>query len=371
MRLKPFLLDQWLSRHASSPIEFNLGGSTGPKWTLDELLRLTGEDAHQRLLDSGIVYGLSAGSDGLREGIAAMRGVPSKHVLVVAGGSEALLLLMFLAAEPGANVIVPFPGFPPYHALPESMGLEVRTYHVRRENGWHVDLDEVKRLADAKTKLILVNSPHNPTGGTLSDDEMRDLHDFAAARRIQFVSDEVFHPIYHGRRSESAASLSRATVLGDFSKAFALSGLRLGWIIEPDDGRREEYLNMREYFSISNTTVGEFFAEIAVAHRDVVLGRTQQVASANLREVERLVAGHDDLLEWTPPAGGMTTFLRVRSGNGREFCEGAVEHGLLLTPGDCFGVPDHVRLGFGVGPEWYPKAMERLANFLQSWKATV
>lgn len=128
---------------------------------------------------------------------------------------------------------------------------------------------------------------------------------------------------------------------------------------------------MREYFSISNTTVGEFFAEIAVAHRDVVLGRTQQVASANLREVERLVAGHDDLLEWTPPAGGMTTFLRVRSGNGREFCEGAVEHGLLLTPGDCFGVPDHVRLGFGVGPEWYPKAMERLANFLQSWKATV
>ena len=371
MRLKPFLLDQWLSRPGSSSIEYNLGGSTGPRWTLDELLRLTGNDARQRLLESSVVYGLSAGSEGLREGLAAMSQVPSSHVLIVAGGSEALLLLMFLAADPGANVIVPFPGFPPYHALPESMGLEVRQYHVSRESGFRVDLDEVKRLADANTKLILVNSPHNPTGGTLSDDEMRDLHDFAAARRIQFVSDEVFHPIYHGRPSASAARLPHATVLGDFSKAFALSGLRLGWIIEPDEERREEYLNMREYFSISNTTIGEFFAEIAVAHRDIVLGRTQEVASTNLREVERLVGEHGDLLEWTRPEGGMTAFVRVRGGNGREFCEGAFGHGLLLTPGDCFGVPDHVRLGFGVGPEWYSKAMERLASFLQSWKAAV
>ena len=68
---------------------------------------------------------------------------------------------------------------------------------------------------------------------------------------------------------------------------------------------------MREYFSISNTTVGEFFAEIAVAHRDVVLGRTQEVASANLNDVERLVSEHQDLLEWTRPAGGMTAFIRV------------------------------------------------------------
>jgi aspartate/methionine/tyrosine aminotransferase len=368
MRLTPFLLDQWLSRHASS-IDFNLGGSTGPRWTISDLLQLTGGDAHERLLQSDLVYGLSAGSEGLRDAIAGMRNVPSEHVLVVAGGSEALLLLMYLAAEPGANVIVPFPGFPPYHALPESMGLEVRRYHVRREDQYRVDLDEVKRRADAKTKLIVVNSPHNPTGGTLTDDEMRELHDFAAERRIQFVSDEVFHPVYHGPASVSAARLPHATVIGDFSKAFALSGLRLGWIIEPDHDRREEYLNMREYVSISNTTVGEFFAEIAVRHHEVVLGRTQEVASTNLRLVERLVEEHADTLDWIRPAGGMTAFIRVRGGSGREFCEGAVEHGLLLTPGDCFGVPDHVRLGFGVGPDWYPTAMDRLANYLQRWKA--
>jgi len=205
MKLQPFLLDQWLSRHAESPVEFNLGGSTGPRWTLRELMRLAGEDACERLLDTDVVYSPSEGGTSLRQAIGDMHNVPAEQVLVVAGGSEALLHLFFLAAEPGANVIVPFPGFPPYHALPQSLGLDVRTYRLTRENGYRIDLDEVKRLADASTKLLLVNSPHNPTGATLSDEEMRSLHDFAAERGIQFVSDEVFHPIYHGPDMAAAA----------------------------------------------------------------------------------------------------------------------------------------------------------------------
>ena len=365
MKLRPFLLDQWLSSHAERPIAFNLGGSTGPQWTIEELLQLAGDDARDRLLASKVVYGLTAGGGGLRNAIAEMRAVPPEHVLVVAGGSEALLHLFFKAAEPGANVIVPFPGFPPYHAVPESFGLEVRTYHVRRERAHRIDPDEVKALADAHTRLILVNSPHNPTGGIITDDEMRALHDFAAERGIQFACDEVFHPIYHGREMTSAASMPRATVIGDSSKAFALPGLRVGWIIEPDAHRREQYLNAREYFSISNTVAGEFLAEIAVRHRDAVLGRTRRVATANLRHLDRLVSDHAGVLDWIRPEGGMTAFVRLVSGaHARALCEAAVPHGVLLTPGDCFGVPDHFRLGFGVGPEWFPQAMERLSHVL-------
>ena len=368
MKLQPFLLDQWLSRHAESPVEFNLGGSTGPRWTLRELMRLAGEDACERLLDTDVVYSPSEGGTSLRQAIGDMHNVPAEQVLVVAGGSEALLHLFFLAAEPGANVIVPFPGFPPYHALPQSLGLDVRTYRLTRENGYRIDLDEVKRLADASTKLLLVNSPHNPTGATLSDEEMRSLHDFAAERGIQFVSDEVFHPIYHGPDMASAARLPRATVIGDFSKAFAMSGLRVGWIIEPDLRRRANCLNAREYFSISNTTAGEFFAEIAVRHRDIVLGRTRDVARANLPLLDRVLAGHAGVLDWVRPRGGMTAFPRlVNGGDARSFCQTAVRHGLLLTPGDCFDVPDHFRLGFGVGGAWYARAMDRLEELLHGW----
>src|ERR1700693_1496940 len=114
----------------------------------------------------------------------------------------------------------------------------------------------------AASKILVVNSPHNPTDATMTNEEMRQLHDFCAERGIQFVSDEVFHPIYHGRETDSAARVARATVVGDFSKALSLPGLRLGWIIERDRNRRHEYLNAREYVTVSNTPMGEFLGEI-------------------------------------------------------------------------------------------------------------
>jgi aspartate/methionine/tyrosine aminotransferase len=244
MKFRAFLLDQWIQRNGGA--EFNLGGSTGPRWTTRELLDIAGDDAVEKMLDLKVTHPPTAGSRALREAIAAMQGVSAEEVIVMAGTAEALFHIFYLAAQPGANVLVPFPSFSSYEAIPESLGCEIRHYHLRREDSYRVDVDEVKRMADDKTKILLVNSPHNPTGATLSDEEMRELHDFCAERGIQFVSDEVFHPIYHGRETESAARLPHATVVGDFSKALSLPGLRLGWIIERDRNRRQEYLNARE-----------------------------------------------------------------------------------------------------------------------------
>src|SRR5437660_11765454 len=102
---------------------------------------------------------------------------------------------MYQAAQPGAIVINPLHGFTTFSALPESLGLETRFYRVRRENGFRIDPDEIKRLPDSKTKLILVNSPHNPTGATISDGEMESLHDFTSDRGITPASDEVSRPL--------------------------------------------------------------------------------------------------------------------------------------------------------------------------------
>jgi DNA-binding transcriptional MocR family regulator len=233
MQLKPFLLDVWLDTYEHN-IEFNLAASTGPVWTVNELLDLGGEEARVRFLTHNLVYSRPAGADRLRQAIAEMQDVDVDCVQVVTGASEALNVLMWLAAEPGANVIIPRPGFTTFSALPESLGLETRFYHVRRENRFRIDVDEIQRLADANTKLILVNSPHNPTGTTISDPEMEALHDFTSQRGIQLVSDEVYHPIYHGRVTTSAARLPHATVIADLSKAFSIAGVRTGWIIEHD-----------------------------------------------------------------------------------------------------------------------------------------
>jgi aspartate/methionine/tyrosine aminotransferase len=297
-------------------------------------------------------------------------------VQVVTGASEALLVLMWLAAEPGVNVILPQPGFTTFSALPESLRLETRYYRIRKENNFRIDIEEIKKLADGNTKLILVNSPHNPTGATVTDAELDSLHEFTSSRGIQLVSDEVYHPIYHvredgGRAPRSAARLSHATVIHDFSKAFPLSGVRTGWMIEHDPKRREQYWNARAYFSISNNTAGEILAEIAMRHRDTILGKTRETATQNLRKLDAFMSEHRETLGWIPPRGGMTAFPWLRSGeNSADFCQAAAEQGILLAPGDCFDEPSHFRLGFAAMTDKFPDALDRLGNFVRSWSAT-
>ncbi len=371
MQLKPFLLDAWLDQYEHD-IEFNLAASTGPTWTVNDILALADEETRHRFLNHKLVYSRPAGADTLREAIAEMQGVPVEAVQIVTGASEALVALMWLAAEPGANVIIPLPGFTTFSALPESLGLETRFYRVRRENGFRIDPDEIKRLADAKTKLILVNSPHNPTGATISDDEMEALHDFTAERGIQLVSDEVYHPIYHGKQTKSAARLPHATVIADLSKAFSIAGVRTGWMIEHDAQRRHQYWTARASFSICNTTTGEVLSEIAIRKRDVVLGKTQEAASRNLKLLERFMAEHGNVLGWISPQGGMTAFPWLVNGeNARRFCEAATARGILLAPGDCFDTPSHFRVGFAAAGNNFTKALDRFGDFIESWSANM
>jgi aspartate/methionine/tyrosine aminotransferase len=373
MRLPPFLLDKWIEQKhtASPPIDFDPASSTGPVWTLRELLALTSDtaaanEAIQQLLDTRLTYTNTAGTPALRSAIAAMQQIDPDDVQVVTGAAEALLILFFLAAEPDANVVLPSPGFPANTALAESFGIEPRYYSIRAENCFQIDLDEVRGLVDGNTRILLVNSPHNPTGAVLSGDEMTTLHDFCADRGIQLVSDEVYHPIYHGPPAPSASRLPHATVIGDFSKALCLSGLRTGWIVDRDPVRRERYHNARNYFTITSPVLSERLAVLALEHRDAVYARAQRAASENLALLDPLFAAHAEKLRWIRPRGGMTAWpwLADRS-DAREFCRKLARHGVLIVPGDCFGHPSHFRLGFAASGDRFPQAIERFNRFLE------
>ena len=367
MRLKPFLLDTWLDQYEHN-IEFNLGASTGPTWTVNEILALADDETRHRFLNHKLVYSRPAGADSLREAIAEMQDVPVESVQVMTGSSEALVAMMWLLNEPGANVILPLPGFTTFSALPESLGIETRFYRVRRENQFRIDVDEIKRLADSNTKLILVNCPHNPTGATIRDEDMEILHVFTADRGIQLVSDEVYHPIYHGRKTTSAARLPHATVIHDLSKAFSIAGVRTGWMIEHDAQRRQQYWTARAYFSICNGTTGEILAEIAIRNRDKILGKAQETATRNLKLLDRFMEEHRDVLGWIRPQGGMTAFPWLVSGeDARPFCQAAAARGILLAPGDCFEVPSHFRLGFAASGAEFSQALDRFGEFVKSW----
>ena len=141
-------------------------------------------------------------------------------------------------------------------------------------------------------------------------------------------------------------------------------------MIEHDPKRRESYWNARAYISISNNTAGEILAEIAMRHRDVVLGKTQEAATKNLRLLAAFMEEHRETLGWISPRGGMTAFPWLVSGeNSRAFCQAAAEQGILLAPGDCFDAPSHFRLGFAAMTDKFPDALDRLGEFVRSWSA--
>jgi DNA-binding transcriptional MocR family regulator len=141
-------------------------------------------------------------------------------------------------------------------------------------------------------------------------------------------------------------------------------------MIEHDPRRRELYWNARTIFSISNNTAGEMLAEIAMRHRNIVLGKTQETATRNLRQLVPFMSEHRETLGWIPPSGGVTAFPWLVSGeNSRPFCQAAAEQGILLAPGDCWDAPSHFRLGFAAMTQNFPEALERLGEFVKTWSA--
>lgn len=362
-------LGRWLDEHHT--VEPNLAASTGPVWTLGELLAFLEDDEHERLLDAPVYYPPATGGAELRDAVAGMAGVAPEHVQITTGAAEALWIVFLGAAEPGANVVLPQPGFPTFAEAPRVLGLETRRYRLRREDDYRLDLDEIRSLTDARTRVILVNSPHNPTGATLSEAEQRALHELAVERGIQLVVDEVYHPIHHGAAPASATLLPGATVLGDFSKALCLSGLRLGWIVDRDPVRREGYADARAYLTASATSMGEALGVAAVRNRDRIFARAREVVTANLRLLTGFMAEHADRFAWVPPRGGMTAFPWLRSGeSARPYCEEAAGRGVLLAPGDCFGEPSHFRLGFGAAGDRFAEGLDALQTTTPSRPAS-
>jgi aspartate/methionine/tyrosine aminotransferase len=295
--------------------------------------------------------------------------VTAEDVLVTTGASEALHILFFDAAAPGANVVVSSPGFPPTWAVPQALGLEVRTYVQRPEHGFRVDPSEVAPLLDARTRLVLVTSPHNPTGAVLEPSVLRGLAELASSRGAVLVADEVYHPLYGDQPRPTAASLPDAIVLGDFSKALCLSGLRLGYLIDRDRVRRERWLRARMHFTITSPALSEALGLVALKSRATILARARTRVAGNRAAFAQAVDRLQGLVAWVPPQGGTTAFPWLTfTDDSRPFAEALAAEGLLVAPGDCFSAaPEaarHFRVGLGAS-DGFAEALPVLERVVQ------
>jgi aspartate/methionine/tyrosine aminotransferase len=249
--------------------------------------------------------------------------------------------------------------YPAVPVLARAWGLQVREYSLRPEHGFAQTAEGVLSAVDESTRAVFVNTPHNPAGSVMPANEQRKLAELLAARDIALIVDEVYHPLYHGAPVASAGRLSNTIVLGDFAKALSIPGLRIGWLIDADAGRREALMDLRSYFTISGSPLTEAIGAHALAHAGEILARLKAVSGANLELLSKFMHEHREALGWTPPAGGTTCFPWLRDGrDSRPLCETLAKAGVLVAPGDCFDMPAHFRVGVGSLSSGYADALE-------------
>ena len=373
MRLPTPLLSKWMSAYefATPPIRYNLASSTGPAWTFGELLALGGDEFRAAMERMSVGYVPTEGTLELRRQIGRLHGVDPDWVIVTMGGSEALSLLMCLAGGPGGSALLPSPGYPATEAMAQAFGLHVRPYVLEARHGFRQDRSAILSAVDSSTRLVLVNSPHNPTGSVMAAGELRELAGALHDRSIPLVADEVFHRLYVGRDEPSAATAQGTIVVGDMSKCLSLPGLRVGWIIDADPGRRARLIEARDHFSISGSPLMEAFAALALQEHPRILDRLAVGARANLASLERFVHSCSASLQWVKPAGGTLAFpWSLTHRDCTPLCKAWAEAGVLTAPGSAYGMPAHIRIGYGLAePADFDRALEIMADVLRRSRA--
>ena len=367
MDLPPFTLDHWLAAHefATPPIAYNLAASTGPAWTLGELLALGGGGGARSLAldDVRVSYAPPDGRHELRAAIGEFHNVDPDWVVVTTGASEALSILLCLASRPGGNIVISSPAFPAFAAMAKAWSLATKQYALRREDGFRQSAAGVLAAVDADTVLVLVNTPHNPTGSTMDRAEIEKLAVELKARNVPLIVDEVYHPLYFAETQSSAAGIDNVIVMGDMSKALSLSGLRMGWIIEADPMRRKRIIDARSYFTIGSSPILEAIALHALRNKGQLLARLRNVTTRNLAALSGFMKRFAGTLAWAQPAGGTVVFPWFRDGrDSRPFCQALASNGVLIVPGDCFEMPDHMRIGFGAQATGFDDALAIMAE---------
>ena len=362
MKIRPFEIERFYDRWEFAA-ELMLSSSDCESASTADVLALE-PGSQERLLEQRLGYTEVAGSLELRESIAALdeRSEPS-DVFTLAAAEEGIFLAYHALLGPGDHAIVEAPCYGSAIELARSTGAEASLWERRYEDRWAHDLDELRSLLRPNTRLLYVNSPHNPTGMQMRRDVLDAIIGICAESSIVLFSDEVYRGLEHDQadRLPVASDLyERALSLNTVSKAYGLPGLRIGWLTGRDAGLIAAIRELKLYTTICSSAPSELLVALALRHSGRLVERSRAIVLANLPLVDELLERRGDLLEWVRPSAGPIGFPRVRPAiDVRAWCEGIAEYaGVLLLPGDVYERPGHIRIGFGRAN--LPQAIARL-----------
>jgi aspartate/methionine/tyrosine aminotransferase len=368
MRIAPFKLERYFAKHEFSA-SYLLCSSDCESMELRDLLAF--ESGTREKLDAlWLGYTEPLGNPQLRHAITLLYDhVTADQVLVHTGAEEAIFNFMNVTLAPGDHVVVQAPYYQSLGEVAQSIGAEVSEWRGDSERAWELDLNDLESLLTARTRVVVVNFPHNPTGYLPTLEFIRELSSLSDRHGFIIFSDEVYRGLEHepSDRLPALADVNeRAVSLGVMSKTYGLAGLRIGWIATRENDLFRELAAFKDYTTICNSAPSEFLATLALRNAEAIVQRNLRIIRNNLDRLDHFFGAHEELFDWYRPRAGSIAFPMLLRGTVDEFCADLVERaGVLLLPGTLYGEGfNSFRIGFG--RKNLPEALEKLEGYLQA-----
>ena len=367
MQLQEFTLERIQSLYENL-VELNLSDSGVHPYKLSELLT---SEQQAELLELELGYGWTNGFVELRETIANLyHNRNSDEVIVTNGSAEANFLMVMSVLKRGDELIVVVPNYLQIAGWAKALEVEVKEVPLLQDTGWLPDLDMLESLVTDKTRMLTICHPNNPTGSTLPLSQIEKLVDFAKKHDIYLHADEVYKGAeFDGVELPSFADLyDKAIVTSGLSKAMAMPGLRLGWLVGPAEEIYATWQS-KDYTSITTSSVSEYVANIVLQPemRSKVLNRSKELLTENLSIMQQWIDENSDWVSFIPPKAGGMAFVRYELDvNSTQLAHELRENlSVFVLPGDVYGMDGYFRVGIGAPAEHLRVGLARIADYVR------
>jgi len=365
---QPFLMERMMSKW-ENVVDYNLSESGVHPMTVRELV--DDPAVVDELLSTELGYAQANGIIELRERIAALYpGATPDNVLVTVGCAEANFISLQTMLRPGEEMVMMLPNYMQVWGIAHNLGFQVKSFSLKEERGWAPDLDELNDVVSEKTKLIAVCNPDNPTGYILTEAEMEAIVSAADRVGAWILADEVYSGAERLTNTQTPSFWDRYDKVlahNSLSKAYGIPGLRIGWVVGPAD-TVDEIWARHEYTTISATTLSNKLAAIALSPevRPRLLKRTRDYIRRGYPILDAWMEDHEGTFTVVPPQAAAIAFVHYHLDvNSTELVNRLMgEKSVLIVPGDHFGLDHHLRISFGLPPDYLRAGLDHIHQLI-------
>lgn len=372
MDINTFKVEEWMNEYEKEAV-YDIAQTCVNTLSLGELFSIAKVDSvdfFQSFSKKTLGYGHIKGNPEFKKGICNLyNNINPDQIVPTAGAAGANYLVFYSLVEPGERVISVLPTYQQLYSIPESLGADVQILHLRPENKFLPDLDELKSLINNKTKLICLNNPNNPSGSLMPPEMTEEIVRIAHEADAYVLCDEVYRGL--GQTDDYVPSIvdvyEKGISTSSMSKVFSLPGIRLGWAVSRDAFVINSLFQHREYNLISCPVLEEEIAALALANADYILNRNTKIIRENLELLDGWV-NREEHFSYIKPAAGTTALVYYDFNiSSKEFCDRASkECGIFLTPGFCFELEKCIRIGYACDKVSLIAGLEKLSEFAQN-----